>query len=244
MVSFVEAWQRSRAASMALGFRGGGGGVDEPRRLVDQIDFNFAEQAVGPEPSQRLGKGTHDQIRPGRRFETESGAARPKNAGGVGLVQIQKGVVPLGDGGDGRHVRAVAIHAENTFGNDVSGAFSIRAGFQQFIQVVEVVMAESYLARARALRPWCMEAWFKRSQNTKGSPKNSPPAIKAGRRETLAWNPEARIGASSVPFKAATLRSTRSKMPRFPVTSLEGAVARAKGLGPLHGLALERRVPA
>ena len=48
------------------GFRGRGGGVDEPRRLVDQIGFQFRRTGhVGPNPPKRLGKVPMTRSAPG-----------------------------------------------------------------------------------------------------------------------------------------------------------------------------------
>ncbi|CAM5196153.1 hypothetical protein CDEN61S_01849 [Castellaniella denitrificans] len=76
-------------------------------------------------------------------------AVRPQHARGVGLVQVEERPVPLRQGGQRRHVAAVAIHAEHAFGHDHAPSRLPGPRAQQGLEVIQVVVAEADLPDAR-----------------------------------------------------------------------------------------------
>ena len=69
----------------------------------------------------------------------------------MGLVQVDEGAVAFGHPAQRGHVGAVAVHAEHTFRHNQARARLAGALGQQRIQVVEIVVPETYLPHARGL---------------------------------------------------------------------------------------------
>ena len=66
----------------------------------------------------------------------------------MGLVEVEDGVVACGQRGQRRHVGAVAVHAEDRFGDDETEIAGMRR--QQFVEMGEVVVAEADLPQTLA----------------------------------------------------------------------------------------------
>jgi hypothetical protein len=109
------------------GAAGGGkrGGEDEGPGPADEPVHQLGRAGhEGAEAPQRLAERAHEHVDLDRQAERlgQAGAGRAEDAGGVGLVEVEHGAVPLAEIDDLPERRRVAVHAEDGVGGDEPAA--------------------------------------------------------------------------------------------------------------------------
>ncbi len=130
------------------GAQGGGrqgGGVDQPGAAIDQIVFQRGGAGgIGAETAHAFREGAHHQAIGSRQPVRQPETVLAQHAGGVGLVEIEKGVEAIGQRHQRIEIGAVAIHREHRLGDDEAGTFARMPG-QQVFQMAHVIVAEAHL---------------------------------------------------------------------------------------------------